>query len=86
MVNRPGYVGSVAGNFLHPFAKPARAEFVSVVRGHGALLWTSDGDESAFTALGRPVGETGGFYFFLAPTATVALAGLRTPLARAASR
>jgi putrescine---pyruvate transaminase len=35
----------MAGNFLHPFAKPARAEFVSVVRGEGALLWTADGNE-----------------------------------------
>jgi putrescine---pyruvate transaminase len=35
----------MAGNFLHPFAKPARAEFVSIVRGEGALLWTADGNE-----------------------------------------
>jgi putrescine aminotransferase len=35
----------VVDSFLHPFAKPARSAFVSVVRGEGALLWTSDGTE-----------------------------------------
>ena len=32
-------------SFLHPFAKPARPAFISVVRGEGALLWTADGAE-----------------------------------------
>ena len=31
--------------FLHPFSKPARTEFTSIVRGEGALLWTADGRE-----------------------------------------
>jgi putrescine---pyruvate transaminase len=35
----------VVDSFLHPFAKPARSAFVSVVRGEGALVWTSDGTE-----------------------------------------
>jgi putrescine---pyruvate transaminase len=35
----------VVGSFLHPFAKPARPAYVSIVRGEGALLWTSDGAE-----------------------------------------
>ena len=30
---------------LHPFAKPARPEFVRIVRGEGALLYTADGQE-----------------------------------------
>lgn len=30
---------------MHPFAKPARAEFVRIVRGEGALLYTADGKE-----------------------------------------
>ena len=33
------------GTFLHPFAKPTRPSFVSVVRGEGARVWTSDGQE-----------------------------------------
>lgn len=33
------------GAFLHPFAKAARANFVSIVRGEGARLWTADGAE-----------------------------------------
>ena len=32
-------------SFLHPFAKPARPAFISIVRGEGALLWTADGTE-----------------------------------------
>ncbi len=36
---------SVVDSFLHPFAKPARPAFISVVRGEGALLWTADGAE-----------------------------------------
>ena len=36
---------TVVGSYLHPFAKPARASFISVVRGEGALLWTADGAE-----------------------------------------
>ncbi len=31
--------------FLHPFSKPSRANFISIVRGDGALLWTKDGRE-----------------------------------------
>ena len=31
--------------FLHPFAKPARESFITVVRGEGALLWDADGNE-----------------------------------------
>jgi len=30
---------------LHPFAKPTRDEFVRIVRGEGALLYTADGQE-----------------------------------------
>ena len=30
---------------LHPFAKPTRPEFVRIVRGEGALLYTADGHE-----------------------------------------
>ncbi|MCE9623201.1 MAG: aminotransferase class III-fold pyridoxal phosphate-dependent enzyme [Actinomycetia bacterium] len=30
---------------MHPFAKPARPEFVRIVRGEGALLYTADGKE-----------------------------------------
>ena len=40
-----GYFSSVVDSFLHPFAKPARPAFISVVRGEGALLWTADGAE-----------------------------------------
>jgi adenosylmethionine-8-amino-7-oxononanoate aminotransferase len=29
--------------FLHPFAKPTRAEFVRLVRGEGAVVWDADG-------------------------------------------
>ena len=31
--------------FLHPFAKPTREEFIGIVRGDGALLYTADGRE-----------------------------------------
>ncbi len=31
--------------FLHPFAKPTREQFIPIVRGEGALLWTKDGRE-----------------------------------------
>ena len=31
--------------FLHPFAKPTRDDFIQVVRGDGALLYTADGRE-----------------------------------------
>ena len=31
--------------FLHPFAKPGRETFIRIVRGEGALLWDSDGNE-----------------------------------------
>ncbi len=31
--------------FLHPFAKPTREEFIRIVRGEGALLYTADGHE-----------------------------------------
>jgi adenosylmethionine-8-amino-7-oxononanoate aminotransferase len=30
---------------LHPFAKPTRESFVRIVRGEGALVWDSDGNE-----------------------------------------
>ena len=31
--------------FLHPFAKPSREKFITIVRGQGALLWDADGRE-----------------------------------------
>jgi adenosylmethionine-8-amino-7-oxononanoate aminotransferase len=31
--------------FLHPFAKPTREEFIRIVRGEGALLYTAEGKE-----------------------------------------
>ncbi len=31
--------------FLHPFAKPTRETFISIVRGDGALVWDADGRE-----------------------------------------
>ncbi len=31
--------------FLHPFAKPTREEFIRIVRGEGAVLYTADGKE-----------------------------------------
>ncbi len=33
------------GAFLHPFAKPTREHFISIVRGKGALVWSDDGRE-----------------------------------------
>jgi len=38
-------VGDVPSSFLHPFAKPSRESFIRIVRGEGALLWDSDGNE-----------------------------------------
>jgi len=35
----------VPSAFLHPFAKPSRESFITVVRGEGALLWDADGNE-----------------------------------------
>jgi adenosylmethionine-8-amino-7-oxononanoate aminotransferase len=35
----------VPSAFLHPFAKPTRESFITVVRGEGALLWDADGNE-----------------------------------------
>src|SRR5215204_2499451 len=31
--------------FLHPYARPAREDFVTIVRGHGALVYDSDGKD-----------------------------------------
>lgn len=31
--------------FLHPFAKPTRESFITIVRGEGALVWDADGRE-----------------------------------------
>ena len=31
--------------FLHPFASPARSEFITIVRGEGATIWDADGRE-----------------------------------------
>ena len=31
--------------FLHPFAKPSRESFIRIVRGEGALVWDSNGNE-----------------------------------------
>lgn len=33
------------GAFLHSFAKPTREDFISIVRGDGARLWDTDGNE-----------------------------------------
>jgi putrescine---pyruvate transaminase len=35
----------VPSAFLHPFAKPTRETFVRIVKGEGALVWDSDGNE-----------------------------------------
>ncbi|MBM3639289.1 MAG: aspartate aminotransferase family protein [Actinobacteria bacterium] len=35
----------MVGRFLHPFAKPARESFLTIARGKGAKVWTSDGRE-----------------------------------------
>jgi adenosylmethionine-8-amino-7-oxononanoate aminotransferase len=36
---------TMVGRFLHPFAKPARESFLTISRGKGARVWTSDGRE-----------------------------------------
>ena len=33
------------GPFLHSFAKPTREQFISIVRGEGAVVWDSTGRE-----------------------------------------
>jgi putrescine aminotransferase len=35
----------VPSAFLHPFAKPSRESVIRIVRGEGALVWDSDGNE-----------------------------------------
>jgi putrescine---pyruvate transaminase len=35
----------VTDAFLHPFARPAREKFISIVRGDGSLVWDADGNE-----------------------------------------
>jgi adenosylmethionine-8-amino-7-oxononanoate aminotransferase len=35
----------VPGPFLHPFAKPTREQFITIIRGEGALVWDADGNE-----------------------------------------
>ncbi len=35
----------MAPAFLHPFTNPSRRTFLNIVRGEGALLWDSDGNE-----------------------------------------
>ena len=35
----------MTGAFLHPFARPAREQFITVVRGEGSLIWDADGKE-----------------------------------------
>jgi len=35
----------VPSAFLHPFAKPSRESFIRIVRGEGALVWDSNGNE-----------------------------------------
>lgn len=35
----------MTGPFLHPFAPPARESFISLVRGDGAVVWDSDGNQ-----------------------------------------
>jgi putrescine---pyruvate transaminase len=32
-------------SFLHPYAKPTKESFITIVRGDGALVWDSDGNE-----------------------------------------
>ncbi|MBA2624903.1 MAG: aspartate aminotransferase family protein [Acidimicrobiia bacterium] len=39
------YARGMPGAFLHPFAKPTAASFISIVRGEGALVWGADGTE-----------------------------------------
>jgi putrescine aminotransferase len=38
-------MNDVPPRFLHAFAKPSREQFISIVRGDGALVWDSDGNE-----------------------------------------
>ena len=38
-------MGSDTPAFLHPYAKPTRADFVRIVRGAGALVWDDRGNE-----------------------------------------
>lgn len=35
----------MTGAFLHPFARPAREDFIPIVRGRGSVLWDRDGNE-----------------------------------------
>ena len=35
----------MTGAFLHPFASPAREQFITIVRGEGSLVWDADGKE-----------------------------------------
>ena len=35
----------MTGAFLHPYAPPSRTDFVSLVRGEGAVVWDADGNE-----------------------------------------
>ena len=41
----PTTVGTMVSAFLHPFAKPTRTDFVSLVRGEGSLVFDSHGKE-----------------------------------------
>lgn len=41
----PTTVEYMVSGFLHPFAKPTRTDFVKIVKGRGALVWDSDGNE-----------------------------------------
>ena len=38
-------MGAVATAFLHPFARPTADVFTTIVRGEGALVWDSEGNE-----------------------------------------
>ncbi len=35
----------MTGSFLHPFASPARDNFITLSRGEGAVVWDTDGNE-----------------------------------------
>ena len=35
----------MTGAFLHPFARPAREQFITLTRGDGALVWDAEGNE-----------------------------------------
>ncbi len=41
----PTTVRVVTGAFLHPFAKPAKERFITLVKGEGSVLWDVDGNE-----------------------------------------